>query len=42
MSRFAAGQIALAFVLTLVGTVKAIRIAFDQIDDATSHMTGLR
>ena len=41
MTRYTAGQLVWAFVLTAVGAVKAARLLLDEIDDATSRWTGL-
>lgn len=41
MTRYAASQIALAFILAGLGFVKGYRLAWDQIDDALSNMAGL-
>ena len=41
MSRYAASQLLLAFVLTAVGAVKGARLLLDEIDDATSRLAGL-
>ena len=41
MTRYAAGQLLLAFVLTAVGAVKAVRLLLDEIDDALGNCVGL-
>ena len=42
MSRYAFGQCALAFVITAVGVVKAVRLFVDWVEDGISDMAGLR
>jgi len=41
VSRYAASQLLLAFVLTAVGAVKGARLLLDQIDDALGNVVGL-
>lgn len=41
MTRYSAAQLVFAFVVVAVGAVKVVRIVVDQIDDATSSLTGL-
>jgi len=41
MSRYAASQLLLAFVLTVVGAVKGVRLLVDMVEDSISELAGL-
>jgi hypothetical protein len=41
VTRYAAGQLALAFTLAALGAVKGYRLLVDEIDSALSSLTGL-
>jgi hypothetical protein len=41
MSKYAASQLLLAFVLAGLGAVKGFRILVDQIEDSLSHVANL-